>query len=67
VDYHRDVAMVHADEVMRLSRRVTGSGNADRGLNQLIGLHLKLADVHARLAVAVSQSVTVGATQGGHR
>ncbi len=62
VDYHRDEAMHHAERVERLAEKIGTAATPERGLNQLIGLHLKLADIHARLAVAVAQSATVGAT-----
>lgn len=57
VDYHREEAMAHADKVEGYLEALYVTPRADRRdtlLNQQIGVHLKLADVHARLAVAVS-------------
>ncbi len=56
VEQHRLEAMHFAECAEAYSDLITHEGNLDRGLNQRIGVVLKLADVHARLALAVSRS-----------
>ncbi len=64
VETHRDLSMLHArtaQNALHDLQQLDSGGNRHSVLNQVIGVNLKLADVHARLAVAVSQSATVGA------
>jgi hypothetical protein len=59
VDHHRDMSVRHARMATRYLEQLENAGPASRRdnlLNQQIGVHLKLADVHARLALATANS-----------
>ncbi len=59
VDYHRGLAQGYATRADACLKRLETMPEADRRgalINQQIGVNLKLADVHARLALAVARS-----------
>ena len=59
VDHHRDMSVRHARCAQDYLGQLETAGPASRRdnlLNQQIGVHLKLSDVHARLALATANS-----------
>lgn len=59
VDLHRDLAVDHATRAVTALTELENTAIQDRRgtlLNQQIGVHVKLAGVHADLALAVAQS-----------
>jgi hypothetical protein len=60
VDHHRDMSVRHGRMATKYLEQLENAGAASRRdnlLNQQIGVHLKLADIHARLALATANSM----------
>lgn len=60
VDAHRDIALLHTRRAQQALHDLQHADLRDPVLNQVIGVNLKLADVHARLALAVARSTGSG-------